>query len=405
MKSNYKRLGDYIKPYNQFNDNMEITELLGISNNKYFQRSHTNTIGIDLRTYRVVRTNQFAYNRATTRNGDKISIALRQGPDCIVSPSYRIFEVKDENELLPEYLMMWFRRPEFDRYARFRSHGSAHEFFEYDEMCEVKLPIPHPDKQREIVREYNIITNRIALNRQMNQKLDEAAQAIYKRWFVDFEFPDEEGKPYKTNDGEMEYNKELQKEIPKGWEVKPLGAFVETQYGYTASANVNNIGPKFLRITDIADTQIDWDNVPHCNISEKEFAKYELNNGDIVVARTGATAGYAKRINKSHPKAVFASYLVRLLPKDSLMNIYLGMSVDSEEYRQFIQAVAGGSAQPQANANLMCEYQLLKPINEVFDKLNVIAEPLLDKKENIVAQNSKLQHLRSILLSKLAVVN
>ena len=76
MKLNYKRLGDYIRPCNEFNDGMNVKELLGISNNKYFQRSHTNIIDIDLQTYRITRTGQFAYNRATTRNGDKISIAL-----------------------------------------------------------------------------------------------------------------------------------------------------------------------------------------------------------------------------------------------------------------------------------------------------------------------------------------
>src|SRR5665213_1507619 len=118
MKSNYKRLGDFIRPGNEFNEGMEVKELLGISNNKYFQNSHTNTIGIDLQDYRIVRMGQFAYNRATTRNGDKISIALRQGDDCIVSPSYRIFQVVDETKLLSEYVMMWFRRSEFDRYAR-----------------------------------------------------------------------------------------------------------------------------------------------------------------------------------------------------------------------------------------------------------------------------------------------
>ena len=133
MRSNYKQLGNFIQPSNEFNEGMFVKELLGISNNKYFQNSHTNIIGIDLQTYRIVRTGQFAYNRATTRNGDKISIALNQGKDCIVSPSYRIFEVIDENALHPEYLMMWFRRKEFDRYARFKSHGSAHEFFELEQ--------------------------------------------------------------------------------------------------------------------------------------------------------------------------------------------------------------------------------------------------------------------------------
>lgn len=222
MKSNYKKLGDYIEPVNQLNDSMEVEELLGISNNKYFQNSHTNTIGIDLTTYRIVRKGQFAYNRATTRNGDKISIALRQGEDCIVSPSYRIFRSKDENVLNSEYLMMWFRRPEFDRYARFKSHGSAHEFFEWEQMTEVELPIPSITKQREIVMEYNTIQNRIALNQQLIQKLEETAQAIYKQWFVEFEFPDENGRPYKSNGGEMVWNEELGKEVPRGWELKTL---------------------------------------------------------------------------------------------------------------------------------------------------------------------------------------
>ena len=86
----------------------------------------------------------------------------------------------------------------------------------------LKLPFPHPEKQKEIVKEYNTIVNRITLNNQLIQKLEETAQAIYKQWFVDFEFPDENGKPYKSNGGEMELNKELEREIPKGWEVKYL---------------------------------------------------------------------------------------------------------------------------------------------------------------------------------------
>jgi type I restriction enzyme S subunit len=222
MKSSYKILGSFIEPVNQLNDGMEVKELLGISNQKFFQNSHTNTIGIDLQTYRIVRTNQFAYNRATTRNGDKISIALRQGNDCIVSPSYRVFKSKNENLLNSEYLMMWFCRPEFDRYARFKSHGSAHEFFEYDQMCQVELPIPGIAKQREIVNEYNIIQNRITLNQQLIQKLEVAAQATYKQWFVDFEFPNKNGGNYKSHGGEMDWNQESQKEYPFGWKIGKL---------------------------------------------------------------------------------------------------------------------------------------------------------------------------------------
>src|SRR5690606_15367396 len=133
---------------------------------------------------------------------------------ALISQAYIPFEVKDPNELDPEYLMMWFRRPEFDRYARFKSHGSAREIFDWEEMCNTLLPIPHPDKQREIVKEYNVIQNRIALNQQLIQKLEETAQAIYKQWFVKFEFPNEDGKPYNSSGGEMVWNEELEKEIP-----------------------------------------------------------------------------------------------------------------------------------------------------------------------------------------------
>jgi type I restriction enzyme S subunit len=378
MKSSYKTLATFIEPVNQLNDGMEVKELLGISNQKFFQNSHTNTIDIDLQTYRIVRTNQFAYNRATTRNGDKISIALRQGNDCIVSPSYRIFRSKDENILNSEYLMMWFRRPEFDRYARFKSHGSAHEFFEYDQMCQVELPIPHITKQKEIVKEYNVIQTRITLNQELIRKLEEAAQAIYKQWFV-------EG---------SENNSEKIK----------LSELVQTQYGYTESASSEIIGPKFLRITDIAQNHIDWANVPYCKITDSDFKKYRLKPGDIVVARTGATAGYGKRLHKHFPNCVFASFLVRLIPNEIKWNLYLGLIVDSQNYRDFILSNAGGSAQPQANATLLTSYEIDKPDESKILEFNSVIEPIFDLIENYQLEIQKLTELKNLLLSKLATI-
>ncbi|MGC1633042.1 MAG: DUF559 domain-containing protein, partial [Gelidibacter sp.] len=185
----YKRLGDYITEKVEFNDNNNCKLLQGVSNRKYFQKAKTNTIGIDLSKYRVAHHNQFVFNRATTRNSDRISVALRKGKTCIVSPSYRIFEVKDENILNPDYLLMWFKRPEFDRYARFKSHGSAHEFFDMNEMEDVELPIPSIEKQRELVAQYQSISNKIKVNEQICEKLEATAQTLYRQWFVDFEFP------------------------------------------------------------------------------------------------------------------------------------------------------------------------------------------------------------------------
>ena len=179
----YKRLGEYIREVNVRNRELKVNLSQGICNDKYFQ--NPKQVADNPETHKIVRTGQFAYNRATTRNGDKLSIALRQGPDCTVSAAYQVFEVSRPDLLLPEYLMMWFKRPEFDRLALFYSHGSAHEFFEWESMCDVQLPVPSIERQREIVSEYETLTHRIHLNEQMIEKLEATAQALYRHTFVD----------------------------------------------------------------------------------------------------------------------------------------------------------------------------------------------------------------------------
>lgn len=179
----YKRLGDYIREVNVRNRDLKVNLSQGICNAKYFQ--NPKQVADNPETHKIVRTGQFAYNRATTRNGDKISIALRDGADCTVSSAYQVFEIIDEELLDPKYLMMWFKRSEFDRLAVYYSHGSAHEFFEWDAMCDVKLPIPSIERQREIVAEYETLTRRISLNEQIIQNLETTAQTLYRKMFVD----------------------------------------------------------------------------------------------------------------------------------------------------------------------------------------------------------------------------
>lgn len=183
IKPGYKRLGDYIEPMDERNSNLSVKLSQGICNNKYFITPRQ--VAENSANDKIVRTGQFAYNRATTRNGDKISIAYREGPDCTVSSAYQIFRIKDENKLNPHYLWMWFRRPEFDRYARFKSRGSAHEFFEWDEMCEVYLPIPVIKEQRRIVAEYQAVEKRIISNEALIKHLKESAKFIFKKRIID----------------------------------------------------------------------------------------------------------------------------------------------------------------------------------------------------------------------------
>lgn len=171
MKLSYKKLAPYIRQVDERNKDLTVTRLLGVSIEKKFIESIANIIGTDMTSYKIVRKRQFAYGPVTSRNGDKVSIALLQEDECIISSSYIVFEIIDTNTLLPEYLNLWFKRPEFDRYARFHSHGSAREIFDWEEMGNVELPIPEIAEQQKIVDAYNTIERRIAIKRQINDNL------------------------------------------------------------------------------------------------------------------------------------------------------------------------------------------------------------------------------------------
>ena len=179
MKSNYKKLGQYIRQVDVRNTEGKEENLLGVSVQKMFIPSIANTVGTDFAKYKVVKKGQFTYIPDTSRRGDKIGIALLTDyEEGLVSNVYTVFEVIDEHELLPEYLMLWFSRPEFDRYARFKSHGSVREVMDWDEMCKVELPVPSYEEQKQIVDSYKIITERIALKQKINDNLEAAAQAV-----------------------------------------------------------------------------------------------------------------------------------------------------------------------------------------------------------------------------------
>lgn len=190
MKEGYRLLGDFIQPVDERNRDLRVDYLLGVSISKQFIPSIANIVGTDLSNYKIVRTGQFAYGPVTSRNGEKISIALLRDKDCIISSSYTVFEVVNKNELDSEYLMLWFSRPEFDRYARYMSHGSVREIFDWDELCKVELPVPSIDKQRSIVRAYQNITERIELKRRINDNLEAQTQALFDELFLRDGMPD-----------------------------------------------------------------------------------------------------------------------------------------------------------------------------------------------------------------------
>ena len=191
MKSNYKQLGQYIRLVDVRNRDLSVSRLLGVSIAKEFMPSIANTVGTDMSSYKIVRKGQFAYGPVTSRNGDKISVALLREEECIISQAYTAFEIIDTNELDPEYLMLWFSRPEFDRYARYHSHGSVREIFGWDEMCRVELPVPDIKKQKAIVRQINQCSVYISNKTELIEFYEDSLQTLYKSY--NFNSPNDSG--------------------------------------------------------------------------------------------------------------------------------------------------------------------------------------------------------------------
>ena len=402
MKSNYKPLGKYIQPVVGRNNDLGDLPLMGLSIQKKFIPSIANTIGTDMSTYRTIYKNQFAFGPVTSRNGDKITIALFNDYDkALISQAYIPFEVKDNNELDTEYLMMWFRRPEFDRYARFKSHGSAREIFDWEEMCNTLLPVPSITKQKEIVKEYNVIQNRIALNQQLIQKLEETAQAIYKQWFVEFEFPDENGNPYKSNGGEMVWNEELQKEIPLGWQDRFLADYVLLSQGIQVDVEDQLLEKsegmnRFLRIIDYTPNT---EEAPRfVNLYDE---RYYCSNDEIAIIRYGDAGTVCRRL-----EGIIANNLFKISPVNGLTNNFLYYFLKDSENQNKIRTSDLAVAMPAITHNTIKELLIVYPQNAEklimdFDNYTQLIENNILLK---IKEIENLKSLKSLLLSKLATI-
>lgn len=360
----YKRLGDYIREVNVRNRELRVTNLLGLSIEKKFIPSIANTIGTDMSAYKIVQPSQFAYVPVTSRNGEKITVALYDGEEsAIISQAYTIFEIVDQDVLLPEYLMMWFRRPEFDRYARFHSHGSAREVFDWDELCNVQLPVPSIERQREIVSEYETLSRRIRLNEQMIAKLEETAQALYRKMFVD---------------GVDKEN------LPEGWRWGTLGE--------VAIIKAGGDKPK-----EFSEKKSDEYSIPvYANgIENKGIFGYTtqsvVKKKSITISARG-TIGYC--FLRKHPYVPIVRLIV-IIPNNEVMTQYLFYHLDSTDIK------GSGSVQSQLTVPDMEDLQILIPSNQImqefFDEVEIIDKSIELREQ----ENEKLTELQSLLLARM----
>ncbi len=377
-KGEVKRLGDYIREVDVRNRDLEVTKLLGVSISKEFMPSIANTIGTDMSSYKVVEPRQFAYGPVTSRNGDKVSIALYKDDEkAIVSQAYTIFEVKNKQELLPEYLIMWFRRPEFDRYARFKSHGSAREIFSWEEMCDVELPIPPIEQQQKIVSEYEAITRRIRLNEQIITKLEETAQTLYRKMFVDG----------------------IDKEnLPEEWKMGTLEMLCELIIAGTIP--VYSDESRYL----VLGQKCNYNGSIDLSKARKHKPKsscISLKFGDILINSTGkGTLGRVGQIYFQPKDVTFDSNMTMVRAKEDFLIEYVGSYVSQQE-NMFVHISQGSTDQTRLYCSMVRPLKIIIPDNDTLKAYSKNCRPIKLLIEQKRQENNQLKKLQSLFLAKM----
>jgi type I restriction enzyme S subunit len=381
MKSIYKRIGDYIREVDVRNTGLKVKNLLGLSISKQFIPSVANIVGTDMENYKIIRKNQFACSIMQVRRDKKMPVALlKEVDEAIISQAYPVFEIVDTNVLMPEYLMMWFSRQEFDREACFYAVGGVRGSLEWGDFLDMKLPVPSIDKQKEIVKEYNVIINRIELNNKLIKRLEETAQSVYKQWFVDFEFPDENGKPYKSSGGEMIFNEKLEKEIPKGWKLGKLSDVYSFQYGYGNTNPAN--GGKY----------------PVYGSNGIIGGYDQFNNEDApVIGHIGENCGSVVYAPGKH----YVTYNGVMCNINKEFNKYFGYCT---LLNKDLKSQTRGSSQPFVSYDMLYEIDVILPDKKLIIKTGNILDSLFDKAINHRKQIYLLNRIKNLLLSKLATI-
>lgn len=376
MKEGYTALGEFIRQIDIRNTEGKEDNLLGVSVQKQFIPSIANTVGTDFTKYKVVKKGQFTYIPDTSRRGDKIAIALLQDyEEGLVSNVYTVFEVIDEEKLLPEYLMLWFSRPEFDRYARFKSHGSVREIMDWDEMCKVELPVPSIEKQRSIVKAYKAITDRIELKRRINDNLAAQASAIYHSMF------DEQNEWLKgsvSDFGEVVGGATPSKDIDE--------YFCSDGIVWLTPKDLTSTGKKFIYKgeTDITEAA-------YCSCSTKLLPKGSVlltsraPVGCVAIAMTDlcTNQGFKSIIPKSEFGTAFVYYFLK-------------------ENRQLLESHSSGTTFMEISGNVLKAIPVSIPPEELTKKFSSMCEPIFAYQEQIEAEILHLLELQRTMVSQIS---
>ena len=389
MKEGYRFLGEYIRQVDIRNKEGKKENLLGVSVQKQFIQSIANTVGTDFTKYKVVKKGQFTYISDTSRRGDKIAIALLEDyEEGLVSNVYTVFEVIDTEKLLPEYLMLWFSRPEFDRYARFKSHGSVREVMDWEEMCKVELPVPDIEKQRKIVKAYKTITDRIALKQKINDNLVAVGTASIQK---------NVGRGALINLTEPEMDRLT---LPDDFEIQTVSEFCrETKSGSTPS-RTNNEYWENGTISWVKSGEV------HNNITLQteeyitplglsESSTKLLPKDTVLMAMYGVTAG---EVGYLAIEATTNQAICGMICNSKADAAYLYFSLIQSQAA--ISRLSNGGAQDNLSKNFIDNIKIVVPSSEFIEELNLAA--IVEQMTLNTKEIALLEELQATALAQLS---
>lgn len=383
-----KKLGDFIQPVDVRNNDLSVTRLLGLSINKCFIESIANTIGTDFRPYKIVKKGQFAYGPVTSRNGEKITIALLEEPECIISSSYAVFEITDTSKLLPEYLMLWFSRPEFDRYARYKSHGSVREIFDWDEMCRVELPVPPLNEQQKIVDTYNAITNRIWIKQKINENILKQGIQIVQNFVGNAIYSNK-------TDSEIE---EIKSSLPINQKMITIKEFcMNTKSGSTPSRTEidywKNGNIPWLKSGEVHNNvTIETEEYITKKATEETSAKL-LPENTVLMAMYGVTAGEVGYLGiEATTNQAICGMICNSI--EDAAYLYFALLQNQKE----ISSLANGGAQNNLSKELIENLKIVIPENISELRLNVLVRNLILNTKEL----QKLNQLKQLVVSQIS---
>ena len=370
----YKRLGDYIREVNVRNRELKVTNLVGLTIDKAFIPSVANIIGTDLSNYKVIEKEQFACSLMQVSRDGKIPVAMFEEDAAIMSPAYPMFEVIDKTVLLPRYLMMWFSRKEFDREASFYAVGGVRGSLTWEDFCNMRLPVQSIERQREIVAEYETLACRIRLNEQMIAKLEETAQALYRKMFVD---------------GVDKEN------LPEGWRKGYLTDIAIYLNGIACQKYETKEESylKVLKIRELSQGCCD-DNSDHVEITIPK--EYIVNNGDVIFSWSATLfidfwCGGRCALNQHLFKVTSEKF-----PK---WYYYLWTKYHIAEWKRLISAKA--TSMGHIKREDLESAEVIIPSSSSMKEFDETMNPIFDTYILKKQENLKLTELQSLLLARM----